>query len=634
MVKDKRRALAKERRLEVDLGSGTGNRQGSDDDTPPAAPTDAVSTKTPIETDPSAAARAAVAEPEQIELPQLVLSIAPATSPQLRQLALDYWDHAEARPTGPILAWTHRATKVSIPDDVPGAARRVGINRHIATFCEARVRRKCAECGHLPLVTSRAAAEDQLRHRGLSCAECVERKAEAARVQQLAAREAQRELEQRRKDEIAALPQTIRGGIIQPAELSLAEALLLLVLTTSADDQGIIGPTDNWNTPPAKPGLDNRTRAAWSTLHRQGILLPHRSSPVTAFSWDDDDEQGAPYLQLAHWYVARGTFGESRAASCAATREALVAALSADVWPYEWINQVEDLAQHLVLAEGLEYFLDGLGDRTFPYPKDTRYSELEAAMLDAAADFSIGELHYLSWKPLQEAADAYRRHRGMTVEAATTHAINQLVKRAPAHRANGWQPRVYDQPSKLPIAAVTTHLFRCLGQQPMTSHVADLVQAANARMDDTMVKQEASWAAEERLLEAGPLPVGAWMEVLRALDAAAVPDPGFPGWGPPGTEEYFDVMNALRTELAASTAEYFRAVDGRSEDDQAQMVANAHAGAVLAAYLIARRLIKPDDPAAEAADLAVLMGGELQGILVDAYRLAEAAAASGAEAPF
>jgi hypothetical protein len=64
------------------------------------------------------------------------------------------------------------------------------------------------------------------------------------------------------------------------------------------------------------------------------------------------------------------------------------------------------------------------------------------------------------------------------------------------------------------------------------------------------------------------------------------------------------------------------------------MVANAHAGAVLAAYLIARRLIKPDDPAAEAAGLAVLMGGELQGILVDAYRLAEAAAASGAEAPF
>lgn len=149
-----------------------------------------------------------------------------------------------------------------------------------------------------------------------------------------------------------------------------------------------------------------------------------------------------------------------------------------------------------------------------------------------------------------------------------------------------------------------------------------------------MVKQEASWAAEERLLEGGPLRAGACVEVLQALVAAAVPDPGLPGWGPPGTEEYFDVINALRTELAANTAEYFRAVDRRSDDDQAQMVANPHAGAVLAAYLIARRLIKPDDLAVEADDLAVLMSGELQGIRVGASRLAELRRQAAPRPPF
>jgi hypothetical protein len=283
-----------------------------------------------------------------------------------------------------------------------------------------------------------------------------------------------------------------------------------------------------------------------------------------------------------------------------------------------WIEQVQDFARHLVLAEGIDYFMFGLQDRAFPKPSEAKHIELKSAMFDATADFSIGELIYLSWKPLQEAADAYRRNTGMPVDAATSHAVNQFAKRAPTHRANGWKPKIYQQPPSLPIALVTTQLFGVLGKQTMTDHVVDLIDAAHQRMDAASAQAVAGWESEERLLQAGPLPDGAWDEVLQALDAEALADRE-PGRAPWPDDGFFSTWDAVQSELVTSIAGYLRDADERTPDDRAQLLADSHAGAPLAAYTIVRQLAKSDDNRVD-VDLAIAIAGGVQSSLVEANR--------------
>lgn len=634
MDRAKRRARSKRRQKELRRARSDGRQReaglvGSasvEDIKPPTADGLSVSAETAHSTGPELSvlveSDSAAGDGRVIDLPFVALSIAAGTSAEWSRLAHDYWHHSGDAASGSSLTWTHRIADLELPEDAPEAARRAGwVSRVIADFSQARFRDPCPECGQLPLVLSRAAAESRQKRTWRSaCGECVERRAAAARAEQQAAAQSERDQARRRQGAVAELSTVVGGGHLQLDELRLAEALLLRVLTAGASVQGVIGATANWSRPVANLVHDDGMITSWSRLDRMGIIRPHPSSPVSGFVWDEHDGIEDTYLERVTWYVARGPDGASLVRSCELANQLVDGALRAGQWPSGWSLDAPDLARQLIAAEGLRYFLYGLDDRQFPRPNDVKQAELRAAMLDAAADFSVGQMLYLSWKPLKDASDAYRRNDGMTVAAATSHAVNQMAKRAPQVRANGWTADVYNQPAAVPVAAVTVAFFDSLGLAWKSDGVQVVAETVKDRAPRSDLDTAADMAAEERLLAAEPLPPGLWERTLDMLDRNSVADPNFPGWRPPGTDAFFDLMDAARVELAQSTAEWMREA-ARAGEQPGELFSEAYASVILAAHAACRQLADGEDAEPRKVyDLAVAIGGSLKYDLLTVYR--------------
>ncbi|MGC4939264.1 hypothetical protein [Kribbella sp. DT2] len=559
---------------------------------------------------------------DDVELAHLVLAFRRGASQSQRNLAIEYWAHPAVPDSDQLLlTWTHRVADLPVPDDWELPPRR-GLGRIITKFCTATSRWQCPGCGTSIAATGRATLGTHLRAFGRHCRDCGTAQLPAPDATPPATTHPRetpdRSLDGLTTDQIIALAnlgRPIRGGAMEPSHLDLAEALLLFTLTECADDAGVIGPLRDWSPSVARLQHSPRMLQAWQSLLDQDILSVHSSTPSTAFLWSGAAEP-KPLPHDAHWFIARGRAGDEPADTASATYTDLREAFEADSWDLPWITDVEQVATELVVAEGIEYFHYLLAKRgNCPPPTAEAQSALEAAMLDAASDHSLGEIIYLTWKPIAKAVDPYKFVKKIPTAEVADQAVAEFTKRAPRYRANGWTVEQYDLDESLPPAATCTAIFRLLGADPRTTRADQLAVAAEKRADELAQSELVNIAAEEELLAAGSLDGSAWAAILTALD-----DAGRPGESPQPAEEQFlglDDMMRRGRRLAAVTADYLREIDKLWPDDRAQHLANCYAGAGLAAHAMLVGEIG-STAAAVHAD-SDFMASSLQQCLLEAY---------------
>jgi hypothetical protein len=527
-------------------------------------------------------------QPDDVELAHLVLTFRRGTSQSQRNLAIEYWAHPAVPDSDQLLlTWTHRVADLPVPDDWELPPRR-GLGRIITEFCTATSRWQCPGCGTSIAATGRATLGTHLRAFGQHCRDCGTAQLPAPDATPAAITHPRetpdRSLDGLTTDQIIALAnlgRPIQGGAVEPSGLDLAEALLLFALTECADDAGVIGPLRDWSPSVARLQHSPRMLQAWQSLLDQDILGVHSSSPSAAFLWNGGSEP-KPLPYDAHWFIARGRAGDEPADTAIATYTALRNTFEADSWDLPWITDIEHIATELVAAEGIEYFHHLLAKRgNCPPPTVDAQLALEAAMLDAASDHSLGEIIYLAWKPVAKTVDPYKFVKRIPTAETADEAVVEFAKRAPRYRANLWTVEAYDLDKNLPPAATYTALWRYLGGDPRTTSVAWLADAAGRRADDDTRQYMQQTADEQRLQDAELLPAGAWPAILQALDTASRTPETAPldePWS--GIEE----MTQPARRLAAATADYLREIDKLWPDDRAQHLANCYNGAGLAAH--------------------------------------------------
>lgn len=73
-------------------------------------------------------------------------------------------------------------------------------------------------------------------------------------------------------------------------------------------------------------------------------------------------------------------------------------ALRSASWPVSWVLDAQQVADDLIVAEGLAYFHHLLEQRgRSPLPTEESELILKKAMEDAAAECSIGQIFYLAF---------------------------------------------------------------------------------------------------------------------------------------------------------------------------------------------------------------------------------------------
>ncbi len=554
-----------------------------------------------------------------MKLAQLHLTFQPGATSAERELAIAYWTHDASELDGRrALDWQYRVDDLPVPTDWEVPPRR-GIGRAIRTYCTATSLWRCPDCGDPIDATGRSALGTHLRAFGLRCTDCG-RAAIQSNYDAGPDTVEHREVPDRRADglspaqidAISELKRPISGGDLGPLEL--AEALLLDALTSRADHNGIIGPLSRDRQAVVRLEYCPIMLQAWRSLLESDILAVHASSPSDAFGWTDSgDPFPRPYD--AHWYIARGRAGDAPADTALAARAAVLALFQAEHWDGDWISDVHQLGTELLAAEGTEYFRHLLATRgACPMPTSQGQTSLQAAMRDAADDYSLGQIIYLAWKPVAQAVDPYRFGKQAPDPQVADKAVAEFAKRAPRYRANLWNVEAYDLDQTLLPAATYTALWRYLGGDPRATSVAWLAGAAGRRADDDTRQYMQQTADEQRLQDAEPLPAGAWPAILQALDTASRTPETVPFEEPwSGIEE----MTQPARRLAAATADYLREIDKLWPDDRAQHLANCYNGAGLAAHAMLFQEVGCDN-AVEHAD-SDFTANTLQQWFLEAY---------------
>ena len=242
----------------------------------------------------------------------------------------------------------------------------------------------------------------------------------------------------------------------------------LAIIHAAENGDGLIHPvtyTDGSIAPTpelAKEALE----AAWLS----GILRIHPSTPVDAFTWENEDaaEIGASwYPERARYFAAGSGPLEQRLAD---TASALRQSLQLTELTRAERESLRSYAENLVIGEAIRYFRTSLNEHNLPDPADHHLEALLTHTRRGTNEFALGHLYRMIWSCVRDANSAHERNRGMSREKATTHAVNQFAR---------WVQRAVDDPHllsepfherhDLPLSHLTDVVFRIiLGEDPMS----------------------------------------------------------------------------------------------------------------------------------------------------------------------
>jgi hypothetical protein len=308
---------------------------------------------------------------------------------------------------------------------------------------------RCPNCGEPAEVGSRSAYTDTIRRGNVLCTVC---QYEAQRQREQAARE-------RAAKRRAALEERFpvySDGPVLVSGLSLFEAVALHAMFSdpAVEDAGLTTPTDIW--PKERRWAPDSLRYDYERrllLAEPTLIKAHRDSHADAFEYEDDSPTGSFYLGRVSYYLL-GPEEELNARPAPVISE-LNRVFREGPWPDPWTRQYRELWEELALAQAAAYLDMKLGEHHL----DMKQGDgTRAALADALATFSLGQVFNFIYRAAKDSA-AYYQRGGVNKRQAANSTVGRITAAADRARANGWEIKSFGMPWNLPWSAIAETFF-------------------------------------------------------------------------------------------------------------------------------------------------------------------------------
>lgn len=307
--------------------------------------------------------------------------------------------------------------------------------------------RPCGECGTLYRYESRSDVLSSPDTSTYTCPRC--REAQRARE-----KERQAHLHARRTQQVHDKFAYGHATPLDLEDLTLRQATFLLALIrvqATEDFRTLLSLAEHQPANPLGASAEH-SQAIIQALLADDIIVPHPSSPVEAFEWQDEAVTGT-FLGRAR-YTVRGVGAEG----FTGITEQLVRRLKdgPDHWPTTWQEELPEFWRELVQQEARAYLEFKLRQHNLT-PK--LGEKTEQTLRELSDDFSLGQIWNLTWQATQTAA-ANRQKDRVTNDHAVNIATSTLRRRGDHYRAEGMgNPKPSRRDFDMPLPGVSQVLF-------------------------------------------------------------------------------------------------------------------------------------------------------------------------------
>ncbi|WP_331756361.1 hypothetical protein OHA04_45575 (plasmid) [Streptomyces sp. NBC_01590] len=321
----------------------------------------------------------------------------------------------------------------------------------------------CTECGDVTEVANRTQFATLLRQGHAVCSGCV------AQLEAERKRAVQAEIHRRRAAITEAFP-TQSGPALEAGDLSLFEAVALHALFSdpAVEDIGMTTPAGNW--PKDRPWAP--TSLMWDyerslLMSDPSTIKPHPDSDPDCFVWQDGKPTRSVYLGRAGHYLVGAEEDLRQRAPRLIT--GLNNVFREGPWPSEWHGQWRDLWDELALSYASTYLDMKLGEHHLEMKQG---DGTRAALADALATFSVGQVFNFIYRATKDSA-AYYQRGGVNKRQAANSTVGRISAAADRARANEWEIKSFGKPWNLPLSAIGETFFgKVMWQADMMQVVA------------------------------------------------------------------------------------------------------------------------------------------------------------------
>ena len=333
----------------------------------------------------------------------------------------------------------------------------------------------CPDCAAPYVFTNRNAYTQRKPVRsvraGPRCSTCTARVAESARERAVLQRQQQGMLEEKRRGQLRARFDPYKARPKPLPELSLEVAIRLLAAIRVGGDEGLscLIPLQRFMQA-LSPGRKDDT-AILSSLYDSGLLLPSAESPGSAFEWSDGELKAFTISAVMWiWPAADGT-------SLNDAHDGLEWYLSDRTrWPPHWGAQIRELSRKIAVDECIEYLIVSLNDHKLAYTPGAKTTAVLHHLLE---DFSIGQVHNMTWRAARDSA-AYSVRAGVARGQAANSALGRMQRFGEDALANRWEMKAFRPDRRCPQSMVSQILFQKtlrIGDAYLTTRIADMFDA-------------------------------------------------------------------------------------------------------------------------------------------------------------
>lgn len=315
---------------------------------------------------------------------------------------------------------------------------------------------RCPRCDEAQEATSRTGVAELVRQGNVLCGPC-HRAAQAEREVQARESAIRRRAELAETFTVATAPQLVAEDL----SLFAAVALHALFSDPAVEDEGLTTPTTIWpkdrRWAPGSLHIDYERRLV---REEPTVILAHPGSHMGAFVWEDEKPTGAFYLGQASYYLVGPQ--ASLLDRPGPLMNELNRVFREGPWPSAWFGQWRDMWDKLSLAQASAYLDMKLGEHHLEMKQG---DGTLAALSDALAVFSLGQVFNLIYRAAKDSA-AYYQRGGVNKRQAANSTVGRISAAADRARANGWEIKSFGLPWNLPLSAIGQTFFSKVMWQP------------------------------------------------------------------------------------------------------------------------------------------------------------------------
>lgn len=336
----------------------------------------------------------------------------------------------------------------------------------------------CTECGESQLAANRTKLAEMQRQGNVICGAC---RATAQRKRD----QAQQERAAQRRAKVAERFPVVLDGQLTVTDLSLFEAVGLHALFSdpAVEEAGLATPTDGWPKERRWAPDNRRWDFEKRLIHSSELtkIFPHPDSHPDAFVWEDGNLTGSFYIGKVSYYLA-GPQDRLNDRPPPLLNE-LNRTFREGPWPGQWLGQWQHLWGELTLSYVSAYLDMKLREHHLEMKQG---DGTQAALIDALATFSVGQVFNFIYRATKDSA-AYYQRGGVNKRQAANSTVGRISGAADRARANGWEIKAFGRPWNLPLSAIGETFFsKVMWQADMTQvSVRDALPPLHAWTDDS-----------------------------------------------------------------------------------------------------------------------------------------------------